>query len=310
MTPTRHDQLIADVRAGLSARPYTLPPKWFYDARGSKLFDAITRLPEYYPTRAERALLADCADTVVKLTEATTLVELGSGTSDKTRLLLDAFTRHGTLEKFVPLDVDPTVLQTAQSALAAAYPGLLVAPLVADFDAELPLPTGDNRLVAFLGSTIGNFEPGARAAFLARLAAAMDPGDHLLLGADLVKDVTRLIAAYDDSQGVTAEFNRNVLRVLESELGAEVDPASFDHVALWDDQQEWIEMRLRSRVDQEVAIPAADLVVSFAAGDEIRTEISAKFRRDGVTAELTAAGFDPVQWWDDGDFGLALAVRS
>ncbi|MDO9380862.1 MAG: L-histidine N(alpha)-methyltransferase [Nocardioidaceae bacterium] len=306
----RRSQMIADVRAGLGSRPFTLPPKYFYDGRGSELFDQITRLPEYYPTRAERSILDEHASSVAKLTEATTLVELGSGTSDKTRLLLDALRAHGTLETFVPLDVDPVVLEQARTALVAEYPGLAVEPQVADFDQSIPTPAGGSRLVAFLGSTIGNYEPVPRAAFLRRIAGALEPGDHLLLGTDLVKDVGRLVAAYDDAAGVTAAFNRNVLAVLAAELDADVDPDLFDHVALWNADDERIEMRLRSRTAQVVRVPGADLEVAFEAGEDVRTEVSSKFRREGVERELAAAGLELVHWWTDADddFGLSLAT--
>ncbi|HVM26316.1 MAG TPA: L-histidine N(alpha)-methyltransferase, partial [Mycobacteriales bacterium] len=240
--------LEADVRAGLTATPKTLPPKWFYDARGSELFDQITRLPEYYPTRCEREVLAARAADIAEFTRADTLVELGSGTSEKTRLLLDALRDAGTLRRFVPFDVDETVLTSAGRAVAAEYPGVAVHAVVGDFERHLgTLPAGGRRLVAFLGGTIGNLPPVERASFLASLAATLGPEDFLLLGTDLVKDPERLVRAYDDSAGVTAAFNRNVLHVLRRELGADVDPDAFEHVALWDARQEWIEMRLRAR---------------------------------------------------------------
>jgi L-histidine N-alpha-methyltransferase len=300
-----------DALAGLTATPRWLPPRWFYDERGSELFDRITRLPEYYPTRAERAILAAHADDVAAASAAEVLVELGSGTSEKTRLLLDALRRAGTLRRFVPFDVDPSVLTAASSALTAEYPGLAVEAVVGDFTQHLgELPRQGRRLVAFLGSTIGNLEPEARAAFLADLAATLQPGDSFLLGTDLVKDPARLVRAYDDAEGVTAAFNRNVLAVLDRELGADFDPDAFEHVAVWDPEHEWIEMRLRSRRAQVVHVPALDLEVPFAAGEELRTEISAKFRRERVAAELAAAGLVMTRWWTDpdGDFGLSLSV--
>lgn len=318
MTTTRHlaphdpaAALRADVLAGLTATPKWLSPRWFYDARGSELFDEITRLPEYYPTRAERAVLAAHADGMARASGADVLVELGSGTSEKTRLLLDALTRAGTLRRFVPFDVDPTVLEAAGAAIGAEYPGVAVDAVVGDFTEHLALlPRSGRRLVAFLGSTIGNLEPRPRAAFLAELAATLAPGDALLLGTDLVKDPARLVRAYDDAAGVTAAFNRNVLTVLDRELGADFDPAAFDHVALWDAEQEWIEMRLRSRADQVVTVPALDLTVHFAAGEDLRTEVSAKFRRAGVEAELAAAGLRTTHWWTDpaGDVAVSLSV--
>jgi L-histidine N-alpha-methyltransferase len=303
--------LRADALAGLTATPKSLPPRWFYDARGSELFDEITRLPEYYPTRAERAILAASAGDIAAASGADVLVELGSGTSEKTRLLLTALREAGTLRRFVPCDVDPSVLRAAGAAIEAEYPGVEVQAVVGDFTRHLAeLPRSGRRLVAFLGSTIGNLEPGPRAEFLAALAGTLAPGDCFLLGTDLVKDPGRLVRAYDDAAGVTAEFNRNVLRVLDRELGADFDPDAFEHVAVWDAASEWIEMRLRSRTDQVVRVAALDLDVPFAAGEEMRTEVSAKFRRDGVTRELAAAGLAMTHWWTDpdGDFALSLSV--
>jgi L-histidine N-alpha-methyltransferase len=303
--------LRADALAGLTATPKSLPPRWFYDETGSTLFDEITRLPEYYPTRAERAILTDRAGEIAAASAADVLVELGSGTSEKTRLLLTALHRAGTLRRFVPCDVDPSVLRAAGAAIAAEYPGVEVQAVVGDFTQHLAeLPRAGRRMVAFLGSTIGNLEPDARAAFLAELAGTLGPDDSLLLGTDLVKDPDRLVRAYDDAAGVTAAFNRNVLVVLNRELGAGFDPDAFEHVAVWDTEREWIEMRLRSRVEQVVRVRALDLEVPFAAGEVMRTEISAKFRRDGVAAELAAAGLRLTHWWTDpdGDFGLSLSV--
>jgi L-histidine N-alpha-methyltransferase len=304
------EALRADVLAGLTATPKELPPRWFYDERGSELFDRITRLPEYYPTRSERAILAARAGEIAAAAGADVLVELGSGTSEKTRLLLTAMRGAGTLRRFVPFDVDPSVLRAAGAALREEYPGLEVDGVVGDFTRHLgELPTDGRRMVAFLGSTIGNLAPAERAAFLADLAATLQPGDSFLLGTDLVKDEGRLVRAYDDAEGVTAEFNRNVLLVLDRELKADFDPEAFAHVARWDAEHEWIEMRLRSVRDQQVNVAALDLGVSFAAGEEMRTEISAKFRREGVERELAAAGLAMTRWWTDpaGDFGLSLA---
>jgi L-histidine N-alpha-methyltransferase len=302
--------LAADVRAGLDASPKTLPPKWFYDDRGSELFDEITRLPEYYPTRTERSILLEHARDVAERTKADTLVELGSGTSEKTRLLLDALRDAGTLERFVPFDVSEQTLRDAAAAVAQEYDDVRVHAVVGDFEHHLgELPGGGTRVVAFLGSTIGNFAPGPRAQFLADLAATLAPGDALLLGTDLVKDVDRLVAAYDDAAGVTAAFNRNVLSVLDRELDADFDPEAFDHVAVWNAAAEWIEMRLRARREQTVHVRALGLEVRFAAGEELRTEISAKFRRDRVEQELATAGFHLAEWWTDpaGDFALSLS---
>jgi L-histidine Nalpha-methyltransferase len=308
--------LRADARAGLTASPKSLPPKWFYDAQGSALFDKITELPEYYPTRAEREILHATAAEIAAQTRARTLVELGSGSSDKTRVLLDALRAAGSLSCYVPVDVSESALVEAGDALSAEYPGLDVRAVVSDFEEYLGLPPGDDapapRLVAFLGSTIGNLLPDQRAAFLARVRDAMRPDDFFLLGTDLVKDQATLIAAYDDASGITAEFNKNVLAVLNAELGADFDLDEFEHVAVWDAEAEWIEMRLRSVAAQTVRVPGIGLTVSFAAGEEMRTEVSAKFRQAGVEAELAAAGFTVRSWWTDhaGQFGLSLSVPS
>ncbi|WP_427924295.1 L-histidine N(alpha)-methyltransferase [Streptomyces sp. cg40] len=300
--------LRADVLHGLTRTPKTLPPKWFYDAHGSELFERITELPEYYPTRAEREILVDRADEIAAATGARTLVELGSGSSDKTRHLLDAFPG---LALYVPVDVSESALTQAGHALIAERPGLDVHALIADFTGAITLPeTPGPRLLAFLGGTIGNLLPAERAPFFAGLRALLSPGDALLLGTDLVKDEEVLVRAYDDAAGVTAAFNKNVLTVVDRELGADFDTAAFDHVALWDAGNEWIEMRLRSRTDQTVKIPALDLAVDFAAGEELRTEISAKFRKEGVRSELAAAGLELAHWWTDreGRFALSLSV--
>ena len=305
------EALRADALAGLTARPKELPPRWFYDERGSELFDRITRLPEYYPTRTERSILQARAGEIAAAAGADVLVELGSGTSEKTRLLLTALREAGPLRRFVPFDVDPSVLRLAGAALAEEYPGLEVEGVVGDFTRHLgELPTDGRRTVAFLGSTIGNLAPAERSSFLAELAGTLQPGDSFLLGTDLVKDPARLVRAYDDAEGVTAEFDRNVLLVLNRELKADFDPEAFEHVAVWDAGNEWIEMRLRSVRDQEVNVAELDLGVPFAAGEEMRTEISAKFRRDGVERELATAGLRLTHWWTDpaGDFGLSLAV--
>jgi L-histidine N-alpha-methyltransferase len=326
----RESSLRADVLTGLSATPKWLPPKWFYDAEGSALFEKITELPEYYPTRAERAILSAASADIAAAARAGTLVELGSGSSEKTRLLLDALRSEGTLARYVPVDVSESALRAAGSAVAAEYPGLDVHAVVSDFDAYLGLDatgSGDgqqqtypggrtpqiplgNRLVAFLGSTIGNMMPPERARFLSRVRSALRPGDTFLLGTDLVKDPAVLVAAYDDSAGVTSAFNKNVLSVLNESLGADFDLDAFDHVVVWDTESEWIEMRLRSAAAQEVRVPGVGLTVAFGAGEEMRTEVSAKFRRAGVAAELAAAGFEMRSWWTDdaGQFGLSLSV--
>ncbi|MFF0112952.1 L-histidine N(alpha)-methyltransferase [Streptomyces prasinus] len=300
--------LRADVLQGLTGSPRTLPPKWFYDARGSELFEEITALPEYYPTRAEREILLARSGEIAEASGARTLIELGSGSSEKTRHLLDALTG---LHTYVPVDVSESALTLAGRALAAERPGLNVHALVDDFTGSMTLPdTPGPRLVVFLGGTIGNLLPDERTAFLASVRAMLAPGDALLLGTDLVKDEKVLVRAYDDAAGVTAAFNRNVLAVINRELGADFDPAAFDHVAVWDAGHEWIEMRLRSRERQTVKIPALGLAVDFAAGEELRTEVSAKFREERVREELDAAGMEPVRWWTDeqGRFALSLSV--
>jgi L-histidine N-alpha-methyltransferase len=306
-----------DVTAGLSAPPgqRTLPPKWFYDERGSQLFDDITRLPEYYPTRCERAILeARAAAIMAAGGGVATLVELGSGTSDKTRLLLDAGVAGGRLHTFIPFDVSEATLREAAATLAARY-RLGVHAIVGDFERHLGVlkEVGEpgHRLVAFLGGTIGNFDLSGRATFLSELSVALAPGDLLLLGTDLVKDEARLVLAYDDPTGVTAAFNRNVLAVINRQLGADFDPHGFAHVAAWNEAEEWIEMRLGARGQQQVTVAQLGLEVHFDDGEEMRTEISAKFRPERVTDELAGAGFELVEWWTDpdGDFGLSLSRR-
>jgi L-histidine N-alpha-methyltransferase len=314
LTPEdRLDALREDVRVGLTATPKELPPKWFYDERGSMLFEEITRLPEYYLTGCERVILGAHARDVARLTAANTLVEPGSGSSEKTRLLLDAMVESGYLRRFVPLDVSEQALREAAAAVADEYPGIEVHGVVGDFEHHLVrLPEGRRRLFAFLGSSIGNLTGEQRARFLSALHGLLGPGEALLLGADLVKDPTRLEAAYNDSQGVTAAFNKNVLSVVNSELGADFDLGRFTHVARWDPEREWIEMLLRSEVDQRVRVDGLDLDVEFAVGEEMRTEISDKFRRSGLQAELDGAGFELAQWWEDpaGDFALSLSCSA
>ena len=304
--------LCTDVRRGLGSDPKWLSPRWFYDDRGSQLFSAITRLPEYYPYRCEAAILSEQAEAIAAAVPVTTLVELGSGTCEKTRPLLDALMGHG-LRRFVPFDVSIATLHEAAVVVGAEYPDLAVHAIAGDFQRHLAeLPGGDRQMVALLGGTIGNLLPGDRAKFLSTLAAQMAPGDGLLLGTDLVKDPGRLVAAYDDSTGVTAAFNRNVLRVLNRELGANFEPESFHHVARWDAEQEWIEMHLQADTDQHVYLPEAQLSVEFRRNETLRTEVSAKFRREGLATELDAAGFDLRHWWTDaaGDYALSLSIRS
>lgn len=307
-----HDTLLRDARDGLTSAPKILPPKYFYDERGSALFDQITRLPEYYPTRLEAEILRREADDLVAASGADTLVELGSGTSEKTRILLDAMNRAGVLRRFVGFDVSEATLRTAAAAIAEEYPGTEVRAVVGDFERHLGrLPHLGRRMVAFLGGTIGNLGRVERATLLRDLSSGLAPGDTLLLGTDLVKDRDRLVRAYDDAAGVTAEFNKNMLRVLNRELGADFEVDGFTHVARWDPTEERIEMWLRSDRRQTVHVSALALDVSFEAGEEMRTEISSKFRRAGVEAELDAGGFRLDRWLTDdaGDYALSLSTR-
>jgi L-histidine N-alpha-methyltransferase len=301
--------LRADARDGLTAEHKWLAPKWFYDVRGSELFEQITRLPEYYLTRAEREILEARAPEIATATGARTLVELGSGSSSKTRLLLDALRDHGTLATFVPLDVSAAALRHSARVVMADYPGLVVHGVVGDFTEDLARLPGDApRLVAFLGGTIGNLLPEERADFFGSVRGVLEPGEWLLLGTDLVKDPATLIRAYDDSAGVTAEFNRNVLRVLNRQLGADFEVDGFGHVAVWDADHEWIEMHLRAERAMSVLIPEIGLEVEFAAGEDLSTEVSAKFRREGIEAELDKAGFTPGAWWTDSEDRFALSL--
>jgi L-histidine N-alpha-methyltransferase len=301
-----------DVRDGLTQTPKSLPPKWFYDSVGSDLFDQITRLPEYYPTRAEAQILRTVSTEIAAAAGADTLVELGSGTSEKTRLLLNALDERGSLRRFIPFDVDAGVLTAAGAAIQREYPGVEIEAVCGDFEEHLgKIPRVGRRLVVFLGSTIGNLTHGPRTQFLSTLAETLQPGDSLLLGTDLVKDVDRLVRAYDDSAGVTAKFNRNVLAVVNRELHADFDLDAFEHVAKWNAEEERIEMWLRAATAQRVRIADLDLTVDFAAREEMLTEVSCKFRPEGVESELAAAGLRRTHWWTDpaGDFGLSLSTK-
>jgi L-histidine N-alpha-methyltransferase len=302
--------LARDVRSGLGGAPKSLPPTWFYDEEGSKLFEEITRLPEYYPTRAERVLLERHAGDVASLTRSDTLVELGAGACEKTRVLLDALSAVGTLRRYVPFDVSADFLEASATALTRQYEGLGVHAVVGDFHRHLgKIPGGGGRLIAFLGGTIGNLVPSQRRRFFSELRAIMAPSDHLLLGSDLVKDVGTILAAYDDPKGVTGRFNRNVLQVIDRELDADFVLEHFAHVVRWDPLEQWIEMRLRSDRDQVVHVGALGLTVPFGKGEELLTEISAKFTPPGIRSELARAGFVLDRQWgaDPGDFLLTLA---
>jgi L-histidine N-alpha-methyltransferase len=306
--------LAEDVLDGLT-RPFKeLPPKHFYDARGAELFDQICEQPEYYPTRAERSILEEAATDLAALTNAAELVELGSGTAAKTRVLLDAMYAAGTLKRYIPVDVTESMVRDCAEELTDEYPGLQVHGVIGDFERHLDRvpPAVGPRIVAFLGGTIGNFPPGSRRRVLREIASLLGPEDHLLMGTDLVKDPDVLEAAYDDAQGVTADFNRNVLRVLNRELDADFDLEDFDHVALFDREHEWIEMRLRARRRHTTLVRALDLSVHFDEGEEMRTEISAKFTPERLGADLSAAGLELVRWLTDPEelFALTLSKRS
>ncbi|MFI4993009.1 MAG: L-histidine N(alpha)-methyltransferase [Solirubrobacterales bacterium] len=307
---TEERSLADDVLDGLT-RPFKeLPPKHFYDARGAELFDRICELPEYYPTRAERAILEQHAPELSALTGAAELVELGSGTAAKTRVLLDALHAAGTLVRYIPVDVTESMIRECAAELTGEYPGLRVHGVIGDFERHLdqvPSAIGP-RIVAFLGGTIGNFPPGSRRRVLREIARLLGPEDYLLMGTDLVKDPEILEAAYDDAQGVTAEFNRNVLRVLNRELGADFEPEDFEHVALFDREHEWIEMRLRARREHTTLVRDLDLAVHFDAGEEMRTEISAKFTPERLEGDLSAAGMELVRWFTDPEELFALTL--
>jgi len=306
--------LADDVLDGLTKPFKEIPPKHFYDAHGSELFERICELPEYYPTRTERQILEDNAVAIVEETGAAELVELGSGSAEKARILLDAMEQAGTLRRYVPLDVSEHALEAAARELVAEYDGLLVDGVIGDFERHLgsvPEADGGPRIVALLGGTIGNFPPGTRRRLLRQIRRLLGPEDRLLLGTDLVKDPAVIEAAYDDPGGVTAEFNRNVLRVINRELGADFSPNAFDHIAFFDRRNEWIEMRLRARRAHTVLISDLGLRVEFAAGEELRTEISAKFTRRRIESDFRAAGLVLERWLTDDDdlFAVSLAAR-
>jgi L-histidine Nalpha-methyltransferase len=305
----RRELLEHDVREGLAATPKRLATKWHYDEEGSRLFSAITELPEYYLTRRERAILEERAGEIAAASGADTLVELGAGTSTKTLLLLDAFRARDSLTRIELLDVDEATLGASAAKLADEYPGVEVRGVVGDIERHLgALPQEGRRMVAFLGSSIGNLDPSERAVFLAGLRGTMSPGETFLLGADLVKDPARLVAAYDDAAGVTARFSLNILNVVNRELDANFDLSQFRHVPRWDAAREVIDVRLRSLEDQRVRIEALDLEIDFAEGEELHTEISSKFRRTGLEQELAAAGFEPAEWWTDRDADFAVSL--
>jgi L-histidine Nalpha-methyltransferase len=306
--------LANDVLDGLT-RPFKeLPPKHFYDARGSELFEQICELPEYYPTRTELQILTARADEIVSRTGAGELVELGSGTADKARILLDAMARAGTLRRYVPLDVTERVVADSARQLVDEYDGLEVQGVIGDFERHLdhlPDADGSPRIVALLGGTIGNFPPGTRRNLLRNIGSLLGQRDYLLLGTDLVKDPAVLKAAYNDPEGVTAEFNRNVLHVINRELGGNFVADQFEHVAFFDSKHEWVEMRLRALEACSVEIDGLGMLVEFEAGEELRTEISAKFTRERLEADYRSAGLAIMHWFTDDDqlFALSLAAR-
>lgn len=304
------EQMARDVRRGLTDARKWLPPKYFYDARGSRLFERITELPEYYQTRTERRILERVAGSLTRDPAPRALVEFGSGSADKTKILLDALHAAGTLEGFAPVDVSPEPLEASARRFAGAYPELRVEGIVGDFESDFELPFGDRpRLILFLGSTIGNLPPEEARRFVARVGGQMGPADGFLLGFDLVKDRESLVRAYDDARGVTAAFNRNVLRVLNRELDADFEPDAFRHRADWNEEASRIEMHLVSERDQRVEIGQLGLEVRFRAGETILTELSYKFTRESAAELLGSAGLELARWETDerGWFALALA---
>jgi L-histidine N-alpha-methyltransferase len=310
----REAAMARDVRLGLSMDPKELSPKYFYDERGSQLFEQITKLDEYYPTRAERSILAErSGEIIIAAGEPDTLVELGSGSAAKTRHLLSAMSAAGCLDTYVPVDISEEITHETADSLVREYPGLAIRGLVCDFEQDLErIPSaGEGRLIVFLGGTIGNLYPDARREFLLRIAAMLGPNDRILLGTDLVKETDRLEAAYDDSSGVTSEFNKNVLTVLNRELGADFDPDAFEHVARYDREEARMDIRLRSLVEQTVRLDRLGMDVTFAAGEEMRTEISSKFTRERLDAVYEEAGLILTGWFTDaaGDYALSLAER-
>ena len=303
-------QMLADALEGLRGGEKSIPPVWFYDERGSRLFEEITQLPEYYPTRTERALLERHASSIAELSKADALVELGAGACDKTRVLLTALQDTGSLSRYVPFDVSDEYLRGAATELSKEYDELDIHLVIGDFHQHLAeIPAQGRRLVAFLGGTIGNLNPAQRARFLFDLNCTMSSDDSLLLGTDLVKDPKRLVAAYDDAAGVTADFNRNVLHVLNEQLGGDFDPENFRHVAVWNEDEQWIEMRLRAREAAEVSLASAGITVRFDEGEDLLTEISAKFTPERVERELSEAGFVVEEMWgaEAGEFLLSLS---
>ena len=301
----------ATVRS-LQAEVKQLPTVWLYDEAGSQLYEQITQLPEYYLPRREGEILRARAGAIAGSTQARTVVELGAGTAKNTRLLLGALDSAGTLERFVPLDVSEQTLRASAQAIAAAYPGVFVHAVVGDFERHLgALPGAGRRLIAFLGSTIGNLYPEQRGRFLGTLASVLAPDDAFLVGVDLVKDAARLEAAYNDSRGVTEAFVRNALTDVNRELDATFDQRRFVYDARWDPGQGWMDIGLRARQAHTVSIEQLELEVAFEESEPLRIEVSSKFRRNQVELEVTRAGLRIESWWTDaaGDFAVALCQR-
>lgn len=303
--------LAEDVREGFSATPKALPPKYLYDSRGSELFEQITRLPEYYPTRAEQSILDDVGAEIVERVQPAELIELGPGSARKTHALLDPMCEDGLARRYVPVDVSESAVEESAARLLDSYDALAIHGIVGDFERDLDrIPrNGDRRLIAFLGGTIGNFDPGERQTMLRKMREQLLPDDRLLVGTDLVKDRDRIEAAYNDSAGVTAEFNRNVLNVINSNLDGDLAPERFEHRAIYDERREWIEMRLCASQEHAAYIGALDLEVAFQAGEHIRTEISCKFTQERLAREYAQAGLELLDVYTDheGLFALSLA---
>lgn len=306
--------LRADARQGLTASPKYIPSKWLFDSRGTGLWEEITQLPEYYPFRTERGILQTVAEEIAATARASSVVELGSGSANKTTILLSALRRVGTIRTYTSIDISESALMTTGSRLTAEYPGLAVRTVLADFETQAETIAAHDcpapRLVLFLGGTIGQLMPPQRAEFLRRLHDLFDQGDMLLLGVDLVKDPAELMAAYNDSAGVSTAFNKNLLAVLNAQVGADFDLGAFDYIVTWQDEAERLEMWEQSRIDQSVHLSEIDLSVDFAAGERIATATSAKFRRDGLHKELERAGFTPTHWWTDQDAKYALSLST
>jgi L-histidine N-alpha-methyltransferase len=312
LDPADRDAAFRDAAlAGLDATPKRVPSIWLYDERGSLLFDEITRLPEYYLTRTERQILHDHAHEIARETRATTLVELGSGTSEKTRILLDALAAAGTLRTFAPLDVSEEVLVASAKAIAEEYPDIDVHAIVGDYERHLDaLDSGAHRLFAFLGSTLGNFESDGRGRFLDALAASLKPADALLLGLDLVKEPTRLESAYNDGAGLSERFQRNGVAHLDRELRSDFSRARLEYRAFWDAEREWVDIGFDSAAAQVVTVPALGVDVELGEGERLRTQVSAKFRRKGFESELADAGLVLRRWWTDQSGGFALCLTA